>query len=309
MPKRREHLIIGCGHAYGACNLSHPAADFETIDWAAKRKPNVLLDINDQDAFALHYQDTKFSSIIFEFIDVPNAVPYLKAYIKDDGNLVHVGAGLFETMASLQVGQRCFVLSSDEGHLPSITIIPQGEKFSIDPVLRKYLQAVTKNNKFQMHEISVTDALKQRAALLQEMHKELAKKAPYFPDGFVLAVLLAEPDKTPITAGQLRKITETYSPGWLRRHVSGKTRGMGELEKFLSQYEDSQVLQEPDLGPLLTLIQNRQWRVSNSKNPTRDAQGSTMQVFKQIAVSVLNYWISNFSGVSAAPDETRDLRL
>jgi hypothetical protein len=264
-----------------------------------------------QDGFALHYQNKKFASIIFEFIHVPHAAPYLKKYIKDNGNLVHVGAGLFETIESIQVGQRCFVLSNDEGHQPNITIVPQGEKFSIDPILQKYLQAITKNSKFQMHEIKATDALKQRAEVFHGMHNELAKKAPYFPDGFVMAVLLAAPDKTPITAGQLRKMTETYSPGWLRRHVSGKTQGMVELEKFLSQYKDDQVLQEGDLGPLLAIVQNRQCRVSNSKNPTRNAQGSTTQVYKQIAVAIMNFWLSSFAGVSAAPapEEKRDLQL
>jgi hypothetical protein len=308
MPKPREHLVIGCGHAYQACELSHPVANFETIDCEVKRKPNVVLDINDQEQFALHYQDKKFSSVIFEGMYVPEAVSYLKAHIKENGNLVCVGNFLFDTIQSLEDGQRFFVIDSD-ALFRNITIVPQGEQFSIDPVLQAYLNSITKNTKSQMHEIRVTAELKERAEMLDVMHKEIAKKAPYFPGGFMVAVLLAEPSKLPVTAGQIRQMTETYSPGWLRRHASGKTRGMVELEKFLSHYRDDQVLQEQDLGPLLAIMQDRQRRVNNSKNPTRNAQGSTMRVYKQITVAILNYWLSSFSGLSATPEEKREHRL
>jgi hypothetical protein len=230
MPKAREYLVIGCGHAHLFCDLSHPASTFETIDMNPKRKPDVLLYLDNPDEFAEIYQDRKFKSIIFEGMYLESAVPYLKEYIQKEGNLVAVGSCLFEMIRGLSEGERLFSIGSDTENFRPIHIAPQGNQFHIDTILQEYINSVTKNKKFQVHEIQITSELKQRAALLDKLHVEISRKTPYFPSGFVLAVLLAEPNKKPITAGDIKQMAETYSPGWLRRHTMGKTQGIVDLE-------------------------------------------------------------------------------
>jgi hypothetical protein len=294
---QREHLIIGCGHGHGSCELSHPPSTFETIDMSSGRKPDVVLDVRHYERFTTQYQNREFASIILEGVNLGDDEAFLRTYLKDDGNFVRVDNFLFETIKSLKVGDLFYVIGGDVTGFRSVTIVPQGDQLVVDEGLQAYLNSITKNKKSQMHEIRLTEALRQRAEMLDAMHVEISKRAPYFPSDFILEALLIEPDKTPITAGRIRAMTETYSPGWLRRHTTGKTKGMFDLEDFLLNYPDAQVLEEQDLGPLLKLMQDRQRRVDNSLNPTRTADGSTTQVYKQITVAILNYWISTFVNI------------
>ncbi len=292
MPKQREHLVIGCGHSY-FCTFSHPASKFETIDIDPQMKPDVVLDITNVETFSQQYHDQKFSAIIFEYLyEEKNKINFFD-YLKENGNLVYVGGFFLALIHVLDLGATLCMFYSDSGDFHPVSIIPKDGQLNIDPLLQNYLNDTLANKHCQKCEIKITPELKQRAGLLKAVHYDIARKRPYFPDSFIIAALLATPNKEPITANHIRQITESYSPGWLRRHTIGKTKGMVELETFLSRYVDAAVLEEKDIGELIRLMQDRQRRVINSLNPARDVYGSTTQVYKQIVVAILNFWLSN----------------
>ena len=90
---QREHLIVGCGHAFFfTCWTSHPAARFITLDINPKMKPDIVCDIGKFDAEHNKGKFKPFSAIIFEGAVFSLGMMHnLSCYLKESGNIVFVG--------------------------------------------------------------------------------------------------------------------------------------------------------------------------------------------------------------------------
>lgn len=298
---KRKHLILGCGHNL-KCGTPHPLVTFVTINEDASTQPDFVCDAHNIElVFKLCAHYDKFDTIIYERIPVPaNFNPLLlKDILSSRGRLIFIGPSLQTMLRRLSVGQ-CLLIMPEI----AVTILSTTQpNLVFDAVTKSYLESVSKKKNIEKEFtlIEVTDDLKQRAENLLELHQMHIPKLNFFYLYFD-HVLIEKANPKPITLQEIHDIGKEYHPGSIRLYAGGMTKGMLQLANFFSRFSDipkTEPLKINELCDLLGIILQREERhflgshVLNYFDPTRSFNGSTTNVFRKMAVRILNYFISN----------------
>lgn len=166
----RDHLLIGCGHAFCRAAFceggSHPREKFITVDINPAVSPGIVADVGSDDKLRQmlknYLPDRKFAAVIYEHaLFVESAMNCKRELLKPNGHLVFVGSCLLKVVVD---SKKDDVVLFMQGNNKNITIVSNNQKAEIksDTVLNAYLDSTLGKTQVQM-KLVITDSLRERA--------------------------------------------------------------------------------------------------------------------------------------------------
>jgi len=298
-----RNLVLGCGNvsSWGS-SCVHDSADFITVDMLPEVKPDILLNIENKEAFTKKFKDQVFSSIIFEHLPddlkTPSQVEYCKQFLKEGGVLIYVGN--LKVLIDMPDGHPVFTSPAIRWIAPEVLIVPKEAStrdLKLEPELQKYLKNYLPESELKkgMNVSYVTADIKKFAlSLLREEYDIPLAGIRYRILEICLRTHSFFPESSP-TIEELRKIVDSYRPGKIRKFFYEKTKGMKQLDLYLTQLEkDNKPMDKAILMNLASIIKSRNSRIQGGffckdLNPTRSILGSTEQVFNALSVFVVRH--------------------
>lgn len=296
--KPSSFLLLGCGNSKWTCDHKHPQGCV-TVDVDPSAKPDICRDVFEKGFIeAVQTNYPQFSEIIFESFPMHEFTRESQEEFKEStkvklldfrklllpsGNIFISGPNIDVVLQNLELNDYFWMILANN-EIKYVVIPPKESKereFKLPHQMIKYLAPELSLPNVRIIQLQITDEMKKRFLWFNS----LATKTKFLPLVHYYQTLSSIPCESFVTVAQIKRIEETYRPGFFRKKVTshGKTRGMQVLSEFLNSKADDHVFSDVELVHLITIAYSKMVRnVCFNFNPTRSTQGESTRVMNQV---------------------------
>ncbi len=309
---QKKAMILGCGHSHrlvNGCRLSHPPAEFITVDINPDCKPDIVADIGQVDSLCkkIEERNDSLSAVIFEFCPLQGKtrLSEFKKLLDENGYIILLGSTI-DQLDHLEIGHKIWVCQEKNKCLPrKAVIIPitpdhAAAEPNLNASVKKYLCShLNFENEQQLSELTTPHVISERFKSVMPHFRDYIGSPissafiPRMASYQETILMLDEHAYLAPTKDEILAVINTYTPGFFRRNIGeGKTDDLAKLIEHLESKKDP--LSNEDLIEILQLLEDRRQagsRIISSIFVIPD-KTETTRIFAAIYARVHSYLFS-----------------